>query len=534
MAQVVEVPGQGNVEFPDGMSDQDIARVIRLHTPEPEAKGSPEWAQWRNQRVSDLNDAATSPSKPFDQGFFHGLWQAVNPFPAVGELVAGKNPQTGKYGGPIQGAMNLVGNVGDAATEQAQKAKAAWDRGEHVEAAGHALAAVLPVVGPAAANAGEAIGEGRTGEGLGQAAGLLGTVEAGRIVHGAGATADALAPAVAKDAIQNWLRTGGETEYARALAPTTRANKAITAQVVPELIDRGVTAATLKGLQAQAQTHIGALGAAIGEAWDKLPPGTSTELAPVYDRLQNAIEDVHSVESGPQTKTVTPPPSNVLGPNGQPVQQAPYTVTSTEMIPKGPEAARAISNLKALQQTLTDVSETDPVTGKTVVPVDKVVGLRRYFDDIAARAGRYQGKDLADQSTAEAHGIAADAIREQLAQDHPDIAALNKEYSFWKNVNQVVTDTITRKQGQAPSLGTRVAQAAGFVKGGVLGAEAAKTLAEATASPAWRTVDAVLKDRLADALAKGQRGPAEFYISKAAAALAAGSPALTAGTGTEP
>jgi hypothetical protein len=41
------------------------------------------------------------------------------------------------------------------------KAKEAWKQGEHVEAAGHALAGAIPFIGPAAARAGEDIGEGR-------------------------------------------------------------------------------------------------------------------------------------------------------------------------------------------------------------------------------------------------------------------------------------------------------------------------------------------------------------------------------------
>ena len=503
MPKIVEVPGVGNVEFPDDVPDQDISRTIRLHTPEPDAKGSPEWAQWRNQRVSDLNGAAAKP--PDDPGFFHGLWQAVNPFPAAAQLIEGKNPDTGKYGGPIQGVMNLAGNAVDAAKDQVQKARDAWARGEHVEAAGHALAAALPIAGPVAANAGEAIGGGRPGEGIGQAVGLGLSLEAPRAISSLPAAFDAVAPAAVRQSLQNALRDSSVAQYSRALAQTTKANKAITAEVVPRLIDEGVTAGSLKGLAAKTAAQIGSYGRAIGEAWDNLPPGTTTEFQPIYDRLQSEIDNTHSIKDA----------------SGKP-------------IPAGPEAERAIGNITKLQQTLTDVAETDPQTGRLVLPVEKARFLRQYFDKVAEAAGRSGGGNLAADSAAQAHAIAADSIRGELAKDHPDIADLNKEYSFWKDVNQVVTDTIARKQGQAPSLGARAAQAAGFVKGGVLGAQAAKALTEATASPAWRTVDAVLKDRLADALAKGQRGPAEFYVSKAAAALAAGSPALTAGSGSQP
>ncbi len=39
MTQIIEVPGQGNVEFPDGMSDEDIAKAIRANEPEPSWAG---------------------------------------------------------------------------------------------------------------------------------------------------------------------------------------------------------------------------------------------------------------------------------------------------------------------------------------------------------------------------------------------------------------------------------------------------------------------------------------------------------------
>ncbi len=46
------------------------------------------------------------------------------------------------------------------------------------EAMGHGLAAILPGIGPAAAKAGEDIGAGKTGQGLGEATGLIGSIVA--------------------------------------------------------------------------------------------------------------------------------------------------------------------------------------------------------------------------------------------------------------------------------------------------------------------------------------------------------------------
>lgn len=423
-----------------------------------------------------------------DKGFLRGLVDTVNPLPAIGNLIAGRNPDNGKLGGPVQGIENLVTGAIQAGKEQFHKAgQAVRGEGEFqgmtplergVSALGHGLAGVIPVIGPAAATAGDDIGGGKPGQGIGEAAGLIGSIAVPEMAsHAVGAI-----PAASAEA---GLRASSEAQYARVLAPTTKANKALTADVVPGLIDRGVTALTLKGLQKQAAAHISSIGAAIGDAWDNLPPDTVTKLEPIYDKLQSAIDDVHSVPDA----------------NGK-------------MIPKGPEAERAIGNLTKLQQTLVDIAAPDPVTGDLTIPANKIRGVKQYFDDIAARAGRYSGTDLADQSMAEAHGLAADGIRKELASDHPDIAALNKEFSFWKNASQVVGDTIARKQGQSKPLGEQLARAGGFVKGGPLGAEAMGALTHAVRSPAWGTVSAVLKDNLADAIAAGNKASVEFYVRK--------------------
>lgn len=507
MPKTVDVPAgifspqAETVEFPDSMSNDDISRAIRLHTPEPAQKGSQEWVNWRNQRLSDLTDHATSGQQPEDKGWMKMLWDKVNPFAVVTAPGAGGGDQPGQ--GPIG---KVIGGVVKAGADQASKAVAAATSGDYLSAAGHGAAAALPVLGPMAANFGEHAGT-AIGAAMGGNPDPNATKEAVTDALAAlvpvGAAKGARALSSVAPGLEAGMRSNAEEQYARVLNPTTKANKFTTAAVVPELIDRGVTARTMKGLQAQAQSHIGALGAAIGDAWDNLPAGTSTELAPVYDRLQSAIDNTHSVAD-----------------------------SSGKMIPKGPEAARAIGNIQQLQQTLMDVAETDPTTGKLTIPVDKVRGLKQYFDDIAAKAGRYQGNDLADASTAEAHGIAADSIREELAKDHPDIDKLNKEYSFWKNVNGVVSDTIQRRQGQAPPLGARLAQGAGFIKGGVVGAEAMKALTEAVRSPAWGTVSAVMKDRLADSLARGgslQANSAIYQIRRAVAAKAlTGQPQQTA------
>ena len=43
---------------------------------------------------------------------------------------------------------------------------------------------------------------------------------------------------------------------------------------------------------------------------------------------------------------------------------------------------------------------------------------------------------------------ATNSIRRELAQEHPDIAKINAEYSLWKGVDDILAETILRTDGQ--------------------------------------------------------------------------------------
>jgi hypothetical protein len=159
-----------------------------------------------------------------------------------------------------------------------------------------------------------------------------------------------------------------------------------------------VAAASLKTLR-QGCGSSSKWGQTIEDAYTNLPPGSAADLNSVTQRLDTMGEE--------------------------------FTILNTstgELVPMGPQAKTALKNIDRLKQSLTDIAQPNPQTGALEVPVDRVRKLRQYFDNIAAKSGRYEGKTLADQSAAEAHGLAADAIRQELAQQFPDIAKINKEF----------------------------------------------------------------------------------------------------------
>lgn len=117
---------------------------------------------------------ATERAAPADEGgvmkFAKGAWENLNPIAAVkGVMQAAQHPiDTGKA-------------LLQAQKDQFGKAKQDYQQGHYSEMVGHGLAGALPIVGPAAAKAGEDIGKGEIAKGLGEGAGLIGSVVAPEI-----------------------------------------------------------------------------------------------------------------------------------------------------------------------------------------------------------------------------------------------------------------------------------------------------------------------------------------------------------------
>ncbi len=510
---VVEVPGVGNVEFPDSMSNEQIGAAIKAHGgPEPTeqpgtlSKAASATGQFLRGLVPDTIKGAYNTAK-----------EALPHPDLTGSEVTDAKSMIDK-GDYLGAAKRLVSNAVESlpggkfitgavhnAIDEAGKAREAYSKGDIAGTAKHAADAI-PVVGPTIrglAETGSVEGENNPARMLGQVAALAAGPKIAEAIPAAAGKAASAAADLAPDA----LRTSAEADYARVLNPTTKGNKIRTARVVPELIDRGVTALTTKGLQAKALEGVQGAVQQLNDAYENLPADASIPLKDVQARLLDAAKQEFTVPTGAK---------NTEGiPAGQ--------ISMSKLADAG------LSHADDLAQRLTGVAVPDPATGELSIPVATARRMRQYYDEVAKLGGRYDGKALADHSEAAAHGMAADAIREQLAQDYPDIAKINAEYSLWKDTSQVLGDTLARRQGQAKPLGVKMAKAAGtaagFTTGGIhgaiLGRAAMGALESVIASPGWRTATAVAKDRLADAIAGGNAGKITFYAQKIKAADAA-------------
>lgn len=270
------------------------------------------------------------------------------------------------------------------------------------------------------------------------------------------------------------LQRSAASQYERALAPTTKVNKAITQKITPELINRG---------------EYGSLGGLEERAGQQ-----ATALKPQLDAAYQAMPAQSTAGSGPQIVQAL---ENLKGK---------YTIQG---MPANPQAVNAISGVQDVVKQY----------GNDIAP-DSLRKLKRIFDDPVAARGGFAGTDLTTAYTLKAQKAASNQIRGILGQASPDVATLNKEISFWLDVQRVTSQSGLRQTGQAGGLlkvlSPLGAGAAGAMTGAQFGAHAgleagaaaALTTAaiQITRSPLWRTGSAVLKDKLADALARGSVG----------------------------
>ncbi len=271
-------------------------------------------------------------------------------------------------------------------------------------------------------------------------------------------------------------------QYERALAPTTKVNKAIAKKITPELIERGEYG-SLKSLEERAASQAQQLKGPLDVAYSATPAAAT---------VGSGTKIIQSLET---LKTK-------------------YTVAG---IPANPTAVKAISGVQDIVQQF-----------GPDIPPNALRKLKHIFDEPVALGGGYGGTDLGTKYTLKAQKEAANSIREIMGQASPDVARLNKEISFWLDVQKVTRESGLRRTGQEGGLArvlsplaTGATAGLGLHYGGATSLQAAGgvVLADLTIrimrSPAWRTMSAVTKDRIAASLARGDVGTVVALATRA-------------------
>jgi hypothetical protein len=170
-------------------------------------------------------DGAAAPASATSR-FLGGVWQNVNPWEMAKGVASAVTPEVvGKaLGVEGTGPVNFAKHALQAQVDQAKQAADLYHQGRYSEAIGHGAAAALPLIGPAAAQAGETIGSGDVAGGLGQATGILAPL----VVPGAikaGAKATQVLPGAVREGVASAAEDAAASRMESVMSPKVGPNK---------------------------------------------------------------------------------------------------------------------------------------------------------------------------------------------------------------------------------------------------------------------------------------------------------------------
>ncbi|HEY6991151.1 MAG TPA: hypothetical protein VH369_22330 [Bryobacteraceae bacterium] len=443
--------------------------------------------------ASDWETVSAPPSAT--ARYTSNLLASLNPFPALKRYlwdlpqaqqqdIAAKL-QSGDYSGAVKTAaaslpgVSFANDALRAQIEQARQSAQSARQGDYSEAFGHGLAAVLPLAGPAAAKVGEQIGSGDVAGGLGAATGLVAPFAAKPVIGAAGK----LVPSGAGAKVAEVLNASAEKNWAKAINPTTKANKAIVQDVVaPGLVQRKVVATSLDDLKSGALANMEKYGQQIDDFID----AHGSEGMP----SKPILDSIDALRSDKSRAGVTPSVNK------------PYVQT--------------------LDDLRKDVEDLAAAHGGTLT-LEDVRWLRQQYDVPAAAKNAF-ALPPAEGSKIAAITDVTNRIRGHIADTYPELAEANKEFSFWNKTHDVADATLIRSQGQKPPLTKTVAEAVGAGVGAHGGfgtayaaSKAAGILARFQNSALWNSLSAQTKSQLADLAASGDI-PGMFRLAAASGA----------------
>ena len=163
---IVEVPGLGEVEFPDGMSKADMGAAVRKTLAARTTKALEEkYPQYLGPDAQQSGGIDISVG-----GALQGVGNTIKGlYDAAARVVSmPQSPRDWALFGAMGPLGPLVGDMAQSHIDTGKKAVDAVKKGEYTQAGGYALATALPVVGPATAATAEKIGEGKLSEAGGE------------------------------------------------------------------------------------------------------------------------------------------------------------------------------------------------------------------------------------------------------------------------------------------------------------------------------------------------------------------------------
>ena len=425
--------------------------------------------------------------------FVGGAAEMLNPVAAVqGLYQAGQHP------------IDTLGALGGAQLDQLHQAAELARQGRGVEAVGRGMAGLLPVIGPAAAGAGERIAGGDVAGGLGNAAGLLAPMG----VRPAFNAARGVMPG--QEAAAAALERAAANRYSEVMAPKIGPNKTrygnMADKVAPELAANPEMASwSRQGLQRQVEAGLEGAEQGLDAASDARISARTSETKPVLEALKTkrAEHTIPAVEASHSIAEVTSAGTKQGVALGKDIVPAPLA-----------------DRVAMIDQAIGELEQLGPVT--RYEPLRKM----RQAYDIPAKT-KYAPSVTTDflKKQGEASGAAdvTGVLREHLATLEPETAEANATYHLMKTARDVLkaTEEVERTR---PRVGRQIiARMTGTMAGGqaagLAGAVAGYTFGPAveaalTAGFTTKLQTAQLLTRLAGAIRSGETGAAQSVLAR--------------------
>jgi len=365
----------------------------------------------------------------------------------------------------------IVQGIGESQWEQFQKAREA---GVSSEGAGHLLASVLPVVGPAAADIGEKIGGGQAPEAAGDIAfELASAVLPGKALGGA-------------RKVGRGLEAGARGSYSDAIGKFSKSVQEVEAALKadPSIMDT-LGVGGRKKLSGRATAAREAAGEAVGTEVSKVA-GEFSSVKSTRELMEKIIEDSKDFD---------------------------------------PKKARAAKGQLKMLDTMTGGPDSE------FAQIGDQVRYKRAQQEVSQRGGGYD-KTKQTPVTAETSVAknAAAQVRADLHSAVPDLAKADAAFDRWQDVDKSLRRALRKEQvgdgmidtfsvgalgrvGARTLTGGAIGAALGGAPGGALGAATAIAISK---SAFWNTLSGAVKRKLAKAINAGSTKEAADILDRAA------------------
>ena len=389
-----------------------------------------------------------------------GAWKNLNPATAIAGLWNTLPIPQAMGGAGVVSPVRALRDLSLAHVTQVTQAADLAKQGRMSEARGHLYAAGLPVLGPAAAQAGDRLGTGDVAGGVGEGLGLIAPIAAGPALRAGGAGARGALAAVrgtpaGLEAVTRLATLADEASTARIVevgGPKVGANKVrLTnklADVAPQLARaEGLSALSRDGLAMKVAAKLDAATAVLDDASEARLASQQVQTAPLLQQLDTEISKLTAapVEASRLVPSVTSPALPTARPMGAAVEP-------------GPNAAQ----LATLKHIRSEIAQLGPVAS-----YEAMKRIRQAWDQVAkVKFLPSTAQDaLASQGAAAAAVKGTGAIREALASADPTTAAANAEYSLYKNAHDVLQAALEADRARPRVLRGVLTKAGGAVAG---------------------------------------------------------------------